>query len=129
MKKTIFMEKYPICTIEIKKNKTTYTTIVEVVEHLKSLVDNHKIAAYIATFDNYSHTTKLNGAINPNIKDAQYLIFCFGSAIPNTQILAVRPRSIGIAELDDSFMIEFLEAPKEELTILMQTWANSIVNK
>jgi hypothetical protein len=27
------------------------------------------------------------------------IIFCFGFAIPNPQVLAVRPRSVGIADL------------------------------
>ena len=129
MKKTIFMEKYPVYTLEIQKEETTYTTVVEILAHLKALVDEHKIAAYIATFDHYSHTTALKGDINPTIKDAQNLIFCFGPAIPNTKILAARPRSIGIAELEDSFIIEFLEAPKEQLNDLMETWAKSVANK
>ncbi len=129
MKKTIFMEKYPVYTLEITKDETTYTNIEEILAHLKSLVDGHKIAKYIATFDHYEHTTSLGGDINPTIKDAQNLIFCFGPAIPNTKILAARPRSIGIAELENSFIIEFLEAPKEQLNDLMETWAKSIANK
>ena len=129
MKKTIFMEKYPVYTLEIKKIETKYTKVSEILDHLKNLVDAHKIAKYIATFDHYSHTTSLNGDINPDIKDAQNLIFCFGPAIPNTKILAARPRSIGIAQLEDSFIIEFLEAPKEQLNDLMETWAKSIANK
>ncbi|MCK5293928.1 MAG: hypothetical protein KAJ49_04700, partial [Arcobacteraceae bacterium] len=74
MKKTIFMEKYPVYTLEIQKDETTYTKVVEILAHLKALVDAHKIAAYIATFDHYSHTTALNGDINPTINDAQNLI-------------------------------------------------------
>lgn len=128
MKKTIFMEKYPVYTLEIQKNETTYKSIDEIFVYLKDLVDTHKIAQYIAIFNHYEHTTNLNGEINPEIKDAQNLIFCFGQAIPNTKILAARPRSIGIAELENSFIIEFLEAPKEQLTTLMETWAKSIAN-
>jgi len=128
MKKTIFMEKYPVYTLEIKNNETSYTSIDEILAHLKELIQNHKIAKYIATFDHYEHTSSINGDINPSIKDAKNLIFCFGPAIPNTKILAVRPRSIGIAKLEDSFIIEFLEAPKEQLHDLMETWAKSIAN-
>jgi hypothetical protein len=129
MKKTIFMEKYPVYTLEIPKEETTYKTISEILTYLKALVDEHKIAKYIATFNHYEHTTSINGDINPEIKDAQNLVFCFGPAIPNTKILAARPRSIGIAELEDKFIIEFLEAPKEQLNDLMETWAKSIANK
>ncbi|MCK5111113.1 MAG: hypothetical protein KAQ94_06300 [Arcobacteraceae bacterium] len=129
MKKTIYSEKYPVYTLEINKDETTFSSIKEIIIYLKGLVDDHKIAKYIATFDNYEHTTSLGGEINPDIKDAQILIFCFGPAIPNTKILAVRPRSVGIAELENSFIIEFLEAPKEQLNDLMETWAKSIANK
>jgi len=129
MKKTIFMEKYPVYTLEISKTETSYTNVGEILEYLKTLVDAHKIAKYIAIFDHYAHTTSLNGDINPDIKDAQNLIFCFGPAIPNTKILAARPRSIGVAELENSFIIEFLEAPKEQLNDLMESWAKSIANK
>ncbi len=129
MKKTIFMEKYPVYTLEIRKSETTYTKVEEILEYFKVLVDAHKIAKYIATFNHYEHTSSLGGDINSEIKDAQNLIFCFGPAIPNTKILAARPRSIGIAELEDSFIIEFLEAPKEQLNDLMETWAKAVANK
>ena len=129
MKKTIYMEKYPVYTLEIQKSETTYTNIPEILVHLKALVDAHKIAVYIATFDHFTHTTSLQGDIHPTIKDAQNLVFCFGPAIPSTKILAARPRSIGIAELENSFVIEFLEAPKEQLNDLMEDWAKSVANK
>lgn len=129
MKKTIFMEKYPVYTLEIKKSETTYTKVEEILAYFKELVDAHKIAKYIATFNHYEHTNSLGGEINDEIKDAQNLIFCFGPAIPNTKILAARPRSVGIAELEDSFIIEFLEAPKEQLNDLMETWAKAVANK
>ena len=47
MKKTIFMEKYPVYTLEIKNNETSYTSIDEILAHLKELIQNHKIAKYI----------------------------------------------------------------------------------
>ncbi len=44
-------------------------------------------------------------------------------------ILAARPRSIGVCELENSFFIEFLEAPMEQLNAVMEDWARSIANK
>ncbi len=128
-KKTIFSEKYPVYTLEINKSETTYSTVEEIIIYLKTLVDEHKIAKYIATFDNYEHTSTLGGEINPDIKDAQILIFCFGPAIPNTKILAARPRSIAVAELENSFMVEFIEAPNEKLHDVMENWTKEIVTK
>ena len=129
MKKTIFMEKYPVYTLEIKKDETIFCKVEEIIEYLKSKVDEHKVAKFIAVFNHYEHTDAMGGDINEEIKDAQNIIFCFGKAIPNTKILAARPRSIGVCELENSFIIEFLEAPKEELNSVMENWAKSIANK
>ncbi len=129
MKKTVFMEKYPIYSLEIPKNETNYSKVSDIISHLKEQIDAHKVAKFIAIFDHYSHTSAMNGEINSSIKDAQNIIFCFGKAIPNTKILAARPRSIGVCEEENSFVIDFLEAPREELNEVMEGWAKSIANK
>ena len=129
MKKTIFMDKYPVYTLEISKNETDLTNIDEIIAYYKAKIDEHKIAAFISIFDHFSHTKALGGEINPDIKDAKNIVFCFGAAIPNTKILAVRPRSIAVAELENSFMIEFIEAPKEQLQDVMEAWSKAIVRK
>ena len=126
MKKTIFMEKYPIYSLELSKEEIKFQTMEEILEYLKEKVENHPIAKYIATFDNYSHTKSLDGAIVDGLKDAQIILFCFGSAIPDTKILAVRPRNISVCEMEDKFIIQFMEAPKEELHNVMESWAKSL---
>lgn len=126
MKKTIFMDKYPVYTLELLKNEINQKNVAEIIAYFKEKIESHKIAKFIAIFDHYAHTKSLNGQINPEILDAQNIIFCFGPAIPNTKILAARPRSIGVCELDDKFIVEFIEAPKEELHDLMEAWAKSL---
>lgn len=127
MKKTIFMDKYPVYTLEISKNETGLKNVDEILDYYKDKVDAHPIAAFISIFDHFSHTQALGGEINPEIKDAKNIVFCFGAALPNTKILAARPRSIGVAELEDSFVVEFIEAPKEELHDVMEAWTKAIV--
>lgn len=129
MKKTILMDKYPVYTLEIQKNETTLKNVDEILAYYKAKIDEHKIATFISLFDHYSHTKALGGEINQDIKDAKNIVFCFGAALPNTKILAVRPRSIGVAELENSFVIEFIEAPKEQLHDLMEAWSKEIVMK
>ena len=130
MKKTIFMDKYPIFSLEIKKTETTYMNVNEIIDSLKSLIDSHPVAKYITVFDHYEHTTSMEGGIvAAEIKDAQNIIFCFGKQLPNTKILAVRPRSIGVSELEDSFVIDFLEVPNEQLHETTEKWAKSVANK
>lgn len=128
MKKTVFMDKYPVYTLSLKKSEVKYTNVLEIVNYFKAKIEVHPVSKFIAVFDHYAHTKSLNGEIMEGLKDAQNIIFCFGSAIPNTKILAVRPRSIGICELEDSFIIEFIEAPKEEMHTLMETWAKGLVD-
>lgn len=129
MKKTVFMDKYPVYTLALQKNEVTYQNVAEIVAYFKAKIEANPIAQFIAVFDHYSHTKALGGAIMEGLKDAQNVVFCFGPAIPNTKILAVRPRSIGICELEDSFIIEFIEAPKEEMHALMETWAKELAVK
>lgn len=126
MKKSIFMDKYPVYSYELLKSEIKYTTTDEIVEYFKSKIEAHPIAAYIATFDHYTHTKNLNGEINPTIKDAKNIIFCFGPAIPNTTVIAVRPRSIGVVKLEDKFVIEFMEAPKEQIHETMEKWTKGL---
>ena len=124
--KTTFMDKYPVYSLELNKSEIKQTKITELVEYFKSKIEAHPIAKFIAVFDHYSHTKKIDGKFEPNILEAQNVIFCFGQAIPTTKILAIRPRSIGIVEFENSFVIEFLETPNEKHSQLMEDWAKSL---
>jgi hypothetical protein len=130
MKKTIFMEKYPIFSYEINKNETSYKNVNEIIQYLKELIESHPVAVYISVFDHYEHTSSMeDGVIAEDIKDAKNLIFCFGKQLPSSKILAVRPRSIGVCESEDSFVVDFLEVPNEQLHETTIKWIKSIANK
>ncbi len=127
MKKSIFMEKYPVYSLELLKSEITISNAKEVLEYFKEKIKNHPIAEFITVFDHYSHTKKLGGEIMDGLLDAKNIIFCFGQAIPNTKILAARPRSIGICEFEDKIVIDFMEPPREELQKVMQEWVKSLL--
>lgn len=127
MKKTILMDKYPIFSLELLKEEVEVKNAQEVVTYFKEKIETHPIATFITVFDHYAHTRNLDGKILEGLIDAQNVLFCFGSAIPNTKILAVRPRSIGICEFNDKFVIDFLEVPNEELHELMENWAKALI--
>ncbi len=129
MKKTIFMEKYPIYTLELKKTEIAQKSVAEIIEYFKKQIETHPIAKFIAIFDHYSHTQNINGEINESILDVQNILFCFGTAIPDTKMVAVRPRSIGVCELENSFVIEFMEVPKEELNVVLENWSKELMLK
>ena len=103
------MDKYPIHSFEILKSEINQKSVDELAEYFRDKIEAHPVAVNIAIFDHYKHTKDINGDINPDIKDAKNVIFCFGQAIPNSKILAIRPRSIGICDLEDKFIIDFLE--------------------
>lgn len=126
MKKTIFMDKYPVYSLELTKDEVSVKNAQAVVAYFKEKIENHPIAQFIAVFDHYSHTKNLKGEILEGLIDAQNIVFCFGAAIPNTKILAARPRSIGVCEFEDKFVIDFMEAPKEELHKVMESWVKAL---
>jgi hypothetical protein len=126
MKKTMLQDKYPVNTLEIKNSDIKCQSVDEILAFFKDKIENHPIATYISTFDNYTHTKSINGAISEDIKEAKIIIFCFGKAIPVPEMLAVRPRSIGISKLQDSFSITFMDAPVEELNVVMAKWVNDL---
>jgi len=129
MKQITVMEKYPVFTIEITKSETTYKSVDEVIDYLKSQIEAHPVAVVIGVFDHYMHTSNLEvGEIAEDIKDAKNLICCFGKALPKPEVLAVRPRSFGVADMGESFVISFLEAPNPDANAAMEKWVKSIAN-
>ncbi|NPA82259.1 MAG: hypothetical protein GXO31_06590 [Epsilonproteobacteria bacterium] len=130
MKQITLMEKYPVFTLFVDKNETTFKNVDEIIDFLKGKIENDPVATFIAVFDHYGHTKSLpNGEVNPSIKAAKDLVFCFGAQLKDAKVLAVRPRSFGIAELENSFEIAFLEAPNPMANEKMETWAKEIKNK
>lgn len=126
MKKTLLQEKYPVFVAEIAKSETTCQTVDDVVERLKARIAENPKVRYIGLFDHYAHTQAIGGEINPEIKAAVNLIFCFGYALPNPQVLAVRPRAIGIADLGDRFVVSFMEAPMQPANEAMEAWVKGL---
>jgi hypothetical protein len=127
MKQITVMEKYPVFTLRVEKSETDYQTIDEIFTYLKVQIDLHPIATYIGEFDHYAHTSALEvGEISEEIKAAKNLICCFGKVLPKPEVLAVRPRAIGVAELEEAFVISFLEAPNPDANNAMEQWVKGI---
>jgi len=130
MKQTVLLEKYPVYELELDKRETTYQSAQEVIEALKTMIKAHPLVSYIGDFDHYTHTRNLDaGEIAPDIKDARLVVFCFGVKLPNPHVLAVRPRSIGVADMGDRFVINFLEPPMPVATEAMESWVKSLRNR
>ena len=96
MKQTLLQEKYPIFVTEISKDETVYRTVDALIDYYRAKIAENPKVQFIGVFDHFAHTTKIGGPIMEGMTAAVDIIFCFGFAIPNPQMLAVRPRSIGI---------------------------------
>ena len=129
MKQITVMEKYPVFTLTVNKSETHYKTVDEILAYLKKQIEIHPVATHIGDFDHYAHTKSLEaGQIADEIKAAKNIICCFGKVLSKAEVLAVRPRSIGVAEVDDAFVISFLEAPNPEANTTMEAWVRGIVS-
>lgn len=127
MKQKIFKDKYSIFEIEYKKNELKYKSVDEIINALQVKIDAHPVIAFIAIFDQYAHTSSLEmGEVSDKIKAAKNIIFCFGKELPTPEVLAVRPRSIGVCELEDSYVINYLEAPNEAANDTMENFIMSL---
>jgi len=129
MKQMMLQEKYPVYVLEVAKDETTFGSVDEVLDFLKGKIDAHPKVAYIATFDHYAHTESIGGEIAGDIRAAKNIVFCFGVKLPKPGVLAVRPRSIGVADMGDRFVITFMEAPMPMANDAMQEWAKAVANK
>jgi hypothetical protein len=126
MKHTLLQEKYPVFVAEIDKTETDCKTVDDVVAYLKGKIAEKEKVVFIGVFDHYAHTKGIGGEIAQGIVGAVDVIFCFGFALPNPQVLAVRPRSIGIADMGEKFVISFLEAPMKPANEAMEAWVKGL---
>lgn len=129
MKQTVLMEKYPAFALDLPKAETSCSSVDEVIAALKAKIDADPKVAYIATFDHCAHTKAIGGTVADSILAAQNIVFCFGMMLPGPQVLAVRPRAIGVADMGAHFHITFLEPPMEMATTTMLGWVKELANK
>ena len=129
MKQSMFLEKYPVYSLEITKNETSKGSVEEIVAYFKDRIAAHGQAVLVGVFDHHAHTRKLGGDIAPGILAAVNVVFCFGLVLPNAQMMAVRPRSIAVVDLGDHFLITFMEAPMKTANETMEAWAKALADR
>lgn len=129
MKEMIIQQSCPVFVEELAKSETTLTSVDEIMGYLKEKIDSNPHIVYIAEFDHFSYTDSLpHGKIAQGLIAAKNLLFCFGPMIPSPYMMALKPRSMGIAETTDTFVITFAEAPLPIANQTMRVWAESIKN-
>jgi hypothetical protein len=130
VKRSVSQEKLAICTVEIDKGETSLRHIDEVVEYLKRCVEAEPLARFIAVYDHHAHTLSLpGGVVAEGILAAKNLVFCFGITLPSPEAMALRPRSIGVCELADRFVVTFTEPPMPVANLAMEKWASLVCDR
>jgi len=122
MKQMLLQEKYPVFVLELDKNETRYRSVDEIVAYLKEKISETPKVLFLGVFDPLAPTRRIGGEIVPQIQAAVDVLFCFGFALPNPVVLAVRPRSIGVADLGNKFVLSFMEAPMAPANEAMESW-------
>ena len=126
MTRSILLDTHPMYAMKILKNEAKVSNISQIIEHFKTKIEENQEAVFITVFDHYAHTKSLGGTIVDGVLDAKNLLFCFGHSIKNIEILAFRPKSIAICELEDSFVLEFLETPRPEVNEWISSWIKEL---
>jgi hypothetical protein len=128
MKQTLFMEKYPIFTLEVKKTECAYPTTDALITYFKEKIANDPVAVLIGEFDHAAHTRSLeNGEVAADILEAKMVIFCFGQKLPKPEMMAARPRSISVCDMGEHFVITFLEAPIPSINQIIEGWIKAVI--
>ena len=122
MKHTLLNDKYPVFSLEIEKSEIRYRSLPALIDYFKGKIAENPKVQFLTVFDHFAHTSRIGGEIMPGPVGAVDIVFCFGFAIPNPLVLAVRPRAIGIADLGERFVISFMEAPMVPANQAMRTW-------
>jgi hypothetical protein len=127
VKQTLLQERYPVYSLEIERGETSYRSVDEIAAYFRARIEEHRSARFIAEFDHYAHTKALpEGCIGEGILAAKNIVFCFGITLPDPHALAVRPRSIGVAETSEGFFVTFMEAPMPVANAAMEDWAKGL---
>jgi hypothetical protein len=130
MEQRVIYERFPVFILDVPRRETDIDSLDGMIGHFRRRIDAHRHARFVGVFDHYAHTRELaDGEIAEGIRDARNIVFCFGLSIPNPEILALRPRSIGICELDDRFVISFLETPMPVANAAMEQWAHAVLRR
>jgi hypothetical protein len=130
LKQTLVQQAYSVYSFELGRDETNFGSVDEIASYFKQCIEAHRYACFIAEFDHYAHTRSLpEGRVDRDIRAAKNLVLCFGIALPDPHALAVRPRSIGIAETSDGFLVTFMEAPMPVANTALEDWAMGLRNR
>jgi hypothetical protein len=127
MKETLNQVSYPLFTLEVSRDECRFPSLEALAEYFEACISEHPLALLVGRFDHLSHTGRLSeGWVDNEIQGAMSIVFCFGITLPDPTAMATRPRSIGITDLGDRWMISFLEAPMPVVNAALERWSRGV---
>lgn len=126
MEQSLFHDKYPVFSKTIAKTNTQHKDVEAILTYLETCIRDNPKTAFIARFDHVAHTRSIDGEVAPDISEAKHVIFCFGMKLPVPEAMAVRPRSIGVTDMGDRFVVSFMEAPNPQAQQWITEWVEGI---
>ena len=120
-------ESYPMLVYELHKDEIRLNSVDQIIAFLTERIEENRWSRAIAEFDHYAHTKSLDsGQIDREILAAKNLVFCFGLTLADPGALGLRPRSIGVCELTDRFVLSYMQAPMPVANTVIRGWLESL---
>lgn len=127
MEEELRHESYPMLVYELRKDETRLSSVDQIIAFLRGCIEEHRWSLAIAEFDHYAHTRSLDaGQVDGEILAAKNIIFCFGLTLADPGALGLRPRSIGVCELLDRFVLSYMQAPMPVANTVIRDWLESL---
>ncbi len=126
MNRVLIQDTYPVLMDEIAKADTPLRNVDEIIASLRQRVAADRGIAFIGVFDHYGHSVRLGGEVHPEVQDAKQIVFCFGPALPEVELMALRPRAIGVADLGNRFFVSFMEGPSPHINRVLVDWVEQL---
>jgi len=129
MQRSVSHEKLAICTVEVAKSETRLRSLDEIVDYLRACIEAEPLARSSPSSTLRAHALaaeRRHRRGHPRRQEPGVLLrhHAAGPAGPGA-----RPRSIGVCELDDRFVLTFAEAPMPVANLAMERWALSVVGR
>lgn len=127
MKESVELQEFPVFSLELAKKESRFSTVDDIADFLADKVKQHPMAVFITVFDHLEHSRSIKEAtIDHRLLNAKNVVFCFGLCLHDAKALASRPRSIGVVEYQDRFVISFIEAPMPVVNSAVESWAREL---
>ncbi len=115
--------RYPAMIPELEKSDRICQTVEDVGDYFRARIAENPKTQFIGVFDHFAHTRKIGGDWGgKSIREfARRRASSSASRSPHPQILALRPRSTGVADMGDRFVVSFMEAPVQRANVAMES--------